>query len=79
MDPYETPKRFVYTKRSAKWYDKQSVSVVGPGDGTVNKRSLEVCKDWPSTSVKEFHGIHHIEILKHKDVLDYVENILRQL
>ncbi len=41
-----TPAQFVYTDST--WYDYQPTVIGGDGDGTVNLRSLHVCKDWKS-------------------------------
>lgn len=49
--------------------------IYGPGDGTVNKVSADVCLEWKhheNFHTQEFSGIKHTSILKDPDVVSYV-------
>jgi hypothetical protein len=49
--------------------------VNGPGDGTVNKESLEVCHRW-ATKVHIFQGVDHMAIVKSENVLQIIFSIV---
>lgn len=54
---------------------------LGDGDGTVNIRSLEGCKEYigkqvPPISVKEYPGAEHLNIIGDKRVVDDITKIL---
>lgn len=55
--------------------------VMGDGDGTVNKRSLEACRYWSSQQkqpvyLREFPGADHMAILADLSVLDTIVKVL---
>ena len=55
-----------------------SSTKMGPGDGTVNLRSLEVCLKWEKEqkymfSSKQFSGVKHSEMVKNATVLQVCE------
>uniref|UniRef100_A0A1A9WZY5 Group XV phospholipase A2 n=1 Tax=Glossina brevipalpis TaxID=37001 RepID=A0A1A9WZY5_9MUSC len=69
-------------------YEKDDIAdeipklIMGPGDGTVNRRSLLACKYWSgyqtaNTSSIALTGVNHLDILKHKDVLNYITRIMQ--
>ncbi|XP_078048857.1 lysosomal phospholipase A and acyltransferase [Augochlora pura] len=54
----------------------------GDGDGTVNLRSLEACKQWQGKQkqkiyIQGFPGVDHSGILKNVKVLNYIKTILK--
>ena len=61
------------------WYDAQPDTINGPGDGTVNERSLMACNKWKDTTVVDFDNVDHLDILADSRVLDYLENLLSKL
>ena len=54
------------------WYDNQPERINGPGDGTVNEKSLKACKNWPNTTIMEFDQAEHLHILTDVRVIDYI-------
>ena len=55
--------------------DKDPNTINGPGDGTVNKRSLELCKQFKR--LKDYKVVSgdlstHLEILQRDDIIAYV-------
>lgn len=63
--------------------DSQPGVVYGDGDGTVNLRSLHGFKHWIGKQKqpiynKEFSGADHLGILKNKDMIDYLLNLLKK-
>lgn len=76
----ETTENLIFNKfPKGSWVRK-----TGDGDGTVNLRSLEACKDWPTqqrqpVTFKNFHRIGHIEILKHHSVVGHVQEVVRRI
>lgn len=55
--------------------------ILGDGDGTVNVRSLEACLRWQNKqSQKIYHvpmsQVDHMEILKHPNVLAYIQKVV---
>ncbi|KAF6214998.1 hypothetical protein GE061_009746 [Apolygus lucorum] len=54
----------------------------GPGDGTVNLRSLEYCKKWKQQQnqavyVEHFHNVDHLGIVTNKETVDYITKVLQ--
>ena len=78
------------TTESLKYTDELSFPlnptlVDGDGDGTVNKISASVCLKWSKSSrnnafsYQEFDGIKHVDMAKHKDVVRFIVNEVRQI
>ena len=64
--------------------DGDPVRKIGDGDGTVNIRSLEFCKKWSEKQshpviTKSFRRLDHNNILKDKQVVEYVKDIVNIL
>ncbi|KAG1693156.1 Group XV phospholipase A2 [Nymphon striatum] len=60
-----------------------SAIIFGDGDGTVNRQSLELCKQWPLyQNEKFFHrtypGVSHIELIKDQQIFDYILDVVRE-
>ena len=56
----------------------------GDGDGTVNIRSLELCKQWSDKQNKpvitqSFKRLNHNQILKDKEVVKYIINVVKAI
>ena len=56
-------------------------SKYGPGDGTVNLRSLEGCTHWENklkqkVFAKNFAKIKHMDMVKSNKVFEYMKDIL---
>ncbi|XP_031846940.1 lysosomal phospholipase A and acyltransferase [Nomia melanderi] len=54
----------------------------GDGDGTVNLRSLEACKQWQGKQKQKiysqvFPGVNHMDILRNPNVLSYIKTVLK--
>lgn len=78
----KTPAGFIWNKQK-NFPDTQPSVVYGDGDGTVNLRSLHGYRHWIGKQkqpiyFKEFKGIDHLAILKSKDVIQYVMNLLKK-
>ncbi|KAH3776349.1 hypothetical protein DPMN_177771 [Dreissena polymorpha] len=76
---FPTAGRFLYDKST--WLKKNPKYVKDNGDGTVNIRSLLGClrlRDQQNQTVyhKTFHGVEHLAILHHKDVIAYIKGVL---
>ncbi|XP_052229436.1 phospholipase A2 group XV-like [Dreissena polymorpha] len=74
-----TAGRFLYDKST--WLKKNPKYVKDNGDGTVNIRSLLGClrlRDQQNQTVyhQTFHGVEHLDILHHKDVIAYIKGVL---
>ncbi|KAH3772256.1 phospholipase A2 group XV-like [Dreissena polymorpha] len=74
-----TAGRFLYDKST--WLKKNPKYVKDNGDGTVNIRSLLGClrlRDQQNQTVNHqtFHGVEHLDILHHKDVIAYIKGVL---
>ncbi|KAH8863504.1 Group XV phospholipase A2 [Schistosoma japonicum] len=55
-------------------FPNQSPRIIyGNGDGTVNLRSLQVCKKWPSVKVVEISVSGHRQILNEKRFIDFLK------
>ncbi|XP_063679907.1 phospholipase A2 group XV-like [Bolinopsis microptera] len=73
-----TPLHFRYGDDS-EFPDTQPITVNGDGDGTVNLRSLELCKKFKRLkSYKTVTGFlaTHLEILQRKDVIQFIGDLL---
>ena len=74
-----TPETFEYDRG---FYDSASATVlIGDGDGTVNRRSAEVCLKWGTTQQqkfesKEFKGIDYTSIVKNVDVMNAIDKVV---
>ncbi|XP_043937164.1 phosphatidylcholine-sterol acyltransferase isoform X2 [Protopterus annectens] len=58
-----------------------SDAVYADGDGTVNTRSLALCKLWQgkqkqAVHIQELKGIEHLDMVYHNTTLDYIKNVL---
>merc|ERR1711971_192129 len=51
----------------------------GFGDGTVNLKSLEACKDWNEVKTKEFPGQDHMAMVTGSKVIKYVVDLVKKL
>lgn len=56
--------------------------VMGVGDGTVNRRSLQACHHWvgyqtSNISTLALKGVDHMGVLVNKDVLSYIKNVMQ--
>merc|ERR1712025_303159 len=72
----ETTDQVIYAgdpKTSKPYFNK------GFGDGTVNSKSLEACKDWPGVKIKEFPGQDHMKMVKGNKVTDDVVDLVKKL
>lgn len=62
--------------------DYQPDQIDGPGDGTVNLRSLQLCKKFKRLKgYKVYPGIkqgEHMQILLNPDVINYVRSIVME-
>ena len=75
-----TPEQLVYKK----FPDGVPVRKIGDGDGTVNIRSLEFCKQWSDKQshpviTKVFRRLDHNNILKDKQVVEYVKDVVQNI
>lgn len=58
--------------------------IYGDGDGTVNIRSLEACMHWRGIQKqkifnKTLNKIDHMTILRDKQTLDYINDLIKSL
>lgn len=74
-----TPATYVYESNKPNWYDDQPSIIYGAGDDTVNRRSLEVCKFWPNTTVNQFSDANHRDTVSDARIIDSIVNILRNI
>ncbi|KOC68058.1 Group XV phospholipase A2 [Habropoda laboriosa] len=56
--------------------------IPGDGDGTVNLRSLEGCKNWQGKQKRKvysqaFPGVNHMDILRNTNILSYIRTVLK--
>jgi len=63
----QTPENLTWAK--GYFPDYQPVITYGDGDGTVNRKSLEVCKQWQNESNGELVTIHEISKADHLGIL----------
>ena len=75
-----TTERLVYKN----FPDGDPVRQIGDGDGTVNIRSLEYCKQWSDKQshpviTKSFKRLDHNHILMDKQVVEYVKDIVKNI
>lgn len=52
--------------------DSFRIPKYGAGDGIVNLRSFEVCKQWKNAAVKPFWGVNHFTIQANSHVIEYI-------
>ena len=87
----ETPAKLVYKVRSVSqaechshhplqetFPDVQPERLLGEGDGTVTKYSLEACQHFlnQNDTVKTFQNINHADVLKNTQVLDFIKSMI---
>ena len=75
----KTPETFHWTEKQ--FPDHQPSTMYGPGDGTVNLRSLHACLKWKyhqkqQVFHKEFEGASHMTILYNKTVIAYIKSVV---
>ena len=75
----ETPLKFIYN--SSQFPDSQPHVINSDGDGTVNIRSLELCKQWQTQQpykvrLRSFSNVEHVHMLKNRDVIEAVSSII---
>ena len=59
--------------------DSQPERLMGDGDGTVTKGSLDACRYFinpKSDKIRAFNDIKHGDILKHYDVFNYIKSLV---
>lgn len=56
--------------------DQEPYVISGNGDGTVNIRSLEVCKSWPGVHYVVFPGAEHVRIMGDPRFINYLSDIV---
>ncbi|ESO12856.1 hypothetical protein HELRODRAFT_159443 [Helobdella robusta] len=72
-----TPAVLDYRKvKSKNWYDEQPVTIYGPGDGTVNERSLKACNKWSNVEIKQLDDAEHLSILLDPRTMEIIFNII---
>ena len=75
----KTPEKFHW---SAKQFpDYPPTTEYGPGDGTVNLRSLRGCLKWnghqkQKVHHQEFNGTTHMTVLYDKNVIEYIKSVV---
>ena len=75
-----TPATYIYNSERNNWNDFQPAQTLyEAGDETVSKRSLEVCKDWPNTTVRVLPGVTHLDTVKDNNVIEYIVDVLSHL
>ena len=70
----DTPEKFVFSE-GGDWDEKNIVeTIMGDGDGTVNKRGLEagMIMGWENCDHEAFEGDDHQSIVKNKKVLEFL-------
>lgn len=74
----KTREQLVYSEGT--FPDKQPSYNYGDGDGTVNIRSLELCKKWTGTAMKlttkQFPGVSHFDMVQDTSVLEALQSIV---
>ena len=78
----DTVERLFY--KPGTWLDGYPTLINGDGDGTVNRRSLEGCLHWKTLQKqnvlwKALPTVDHMQILKDKNVLEYISNLINQI
>ncbi|XP_011207799.1 phospholipase A2 group XV [Bactrocera dorsalis] len=79
-DGLDTVERLQYKKDTI--IDETPKLIMGKGDGTVNQRSLRACHAWidrQSANITNvaLNGVDHMGVLAHKDVLNYIKNVMQ--
>jgi len=72
----ETPEKLIY---DAGFPDNQPRRIMGDGDGSITKDSLEACRYFinnKSDKIKTFNNITHGGILKDDEVLKYIKSLV---
>ena len=67
------------SSKGANWYDNEPVLLNGEGDGTVNLRSLEACKQWKNVKTFAIPKTDHLGILHDQRTLQYIHDVLISL
>ncbi|XP_077982813.1 lysosomal phospholipase A and acyltransferase-like [Glandiceps talaboti] len=76
-----TPEKFIYDSEHV-YPDDQPITIGGPGDGTVNMKSLQACLMWqgqqkPKVVEQDFPGNEHVAILQNATLHEYIiDNVL---
>eukprot|EP00731_Ephydatia_muelleri_P025543 Em0017g626a len=66
-------------------FEESPIITTGPGDGTVNDLSSEVCLEWAGGAQQQhfesrnFEGVHHNKIVTHPEVLEAVKDIVTSI
>jgi len=72
----ETPEKLIY---DSGFPDAQPKRIMGDGDGTVTRESLEGCQYFrnpESDKIRAFNNIKHGDILKHDEALKYIKSFV---
>ena len=74
-----TPEQFIFDNEQ--FPDKPPTVINGPGDGSVNLRSLEICSQWRTqqskpVQTKSFPGVEHVHMIKNSAVIGNVSEIV---
>ncbi|XP_044266833.1 phospholipase A2 group XV-like isoform X1 [Tribolium madens] len=78
----DTVERLYY--KPGTWLDGYPTLINGDGDGTVNRKSLEGCLHWGNLQKQKVYSkqlpkVDHMQILKNKDVLSYIANLINDV
>ena len=86
----QTPEKLIYQVRPGlahcrshlsfkeNFPDAQPDRLMGDGDGTVTKYSLEACQHFltQNDKVKTFQNINHADVLKNTQIFDFIKSII---
>ena len=86
----QTPVKLIYQVRPAggslslsllfkeNFPDGQPERLLGEGDGTVTKYSLEACQHFltQNDKVKSFQNINHADVLKNTQIFDFIKSVI---
>ncbi|KAA3679181.1 lysophospholipase III [Paragonimus westermani] len=67
-----TPEQLIY---GASFPDQNPQILDGDGDGSVNLRSLEVCRNWNRVKEIALPGAEHLTILRDKRLIDQIKRV----
>lgn len=71
----KTTERMVW-KQGQKFPTDVPEFIYGDGDGTVNIRSLSLCKQWPLKGLWTFPGSSHVSVLSDKRLHSKMKSVL---
>lgn len=62
---------------------KPTAAVFGDGDGSVNRRSLDFCQQWPQYQKQKFYhkvypNVSHGELIKDQQVFEYILRVVTE-